>query len=101
MLQPSARPASGEEVDDGVGVDPGGLSLTPDMSPSPGRSHSVSSQAFPPLGLRGGLGKTLLVAFLLLAIVPLSLLAFFTYNQIQRDEISKILIGEHVAGQTK
>ena len=85
MLQPSARPASGEEVDDGVGVDPGGLSLTPDMSPSPGRSHSVSSQAFPPLGLRGGLGKTLLVAFLLLAIVPLSLLAFFTYNQIQRD----------------
>jgi signal transduction histidine kinase/HAMP domain-containing protein len=38
----------------------------------------------PTLGLRGGLGKTLLIAFLLLAIVPLSLLAFFTYHQIQR-----------------
>jgi signal transduction histidine kinase/HAMP domain-containing protein len=35
-------------------------------------------------GMRGGLGKTLLLAFLLLAIVPLSLLAFFTYHQIQR-----------------
>ncbi len=38
----------------------------------------------PTLGLRGGLGKTLLIAFLLLAIVPLSLFAFFTYHQIQR-----------------
>ncbi|MEJ2207570.1 MAG: ATP-binding protein [Anaerolineae bacterium] len=37
------------------------------------------------MGLRGGLGKSLLIAFLLLAIVPLGLLAFFTYNQIQRD----------------
>jgi signal transduction histidine kinase len=35
-------------------------------------------------GMRGGLGKTLLLAFLLLAIVPLSLLAFLTYHQIQR-----------------
>jgi signal transduction histidine kinase len=35
--------------------------------------------------MRGGLGKTLLIAFLLLTIVPLSLLAFLTYNQIQRD----------------
>ena len=40
--------------------------------------------------MRGGLGKTLLTAFLLLAIVPLGLLAFATYNQIQnntRDEV--------------
>lgn len=36
-------------------------------------------------GLRGGLGKTLLIAFLLLTIVPLSLLAFLTYHQIQRE----------------
>ena len=31
------------------------------------------------------MGKTLLIAFLLLAIVPLSLLAFLTYSQIQYD----------------
>lgn len=43
----------------------------------------------PDLGLRGGLGKTLLTAFLLLTILPLSLLAFVTYNQIQRDTHSK------------
>lgn len=39
----------------------------------------------PALGMRGGLGKTLLIAFLLLTIVPLSLLAFLTYHQIQRE----------------
>jgi signal transduction histidine kinase/HAMP domain-containing protein len=42
------------------------------------------------LGLRGGLGKTLLIAFLLLAIVPLGLLSFLTYNQIQRDTGQKL-----------
>jgi signal transduction histidine kinase/HAMP domain-containing protein len=42
------------------------------------------------LGLRGGLGKTLLIAFLLLAIVPLSFLAFLTYNQIQYDTGQKL-----------
>ncbi len=48
------------------------------------------SQQYAALGMRGGLGKTLLTAFLLLAIVPLGLLAFATYNQIQtktRDEV--------------
>ena len=49
------------------------------------RTSQPFSPAAPTLGLRGGLGKTLLIAFLLLAIVPLSLLAFLTYNQIQRD----------------
>ena len=46
----------------------------------------------PPLGLRGGLGKTLLISYLLLAIVPLSLLSLLTYHQIQRDT-GKILTG--------
>ncbi len=41
--------------------------------------------------MRGGLGKTLLTAFLLLAIVPLGLLAFATYNQIQNDTRHKVL----------
>jgi signal transduction histidine kinase/HAMP domain-containing protein len=49
-----------------------------------------SPQAFAPLGMRGGLGKTLLIAFLLLAIVPLSLLAFFTYHQIERDSQARL-----------
>ncbi|MBN1136061.1 MAG: hypothetical protein JXM73_05725, partial [Anaerolineae bacterium] len=35
------------------------------------------------LGMRGGLGKTLLTAFLLLTTIPLGLVAFATYNQIQ------------------
>ncbi|MBN1657772.1 MAG: HAMP domain-containing protein [Anaerolineae bacterium] len=43
------------------------------------------------LGMRGGLGKTLLLAFLLLTIIPLSLLAFLTYNQIQHDTRDKLL----------
>jgi signal transduction histidine kinase len=41
--------------------------------------------------MRGGLGKTLLIAFLLLTIVPLSLLAVLTYNQIQRDTRQKLV----------
>jgi signal transduction histidine kinase len=49
------------------------------------RPSQPFSPATPTLGLRGGLGKTLLIAFLLLAIVPLSLLAFLTYNRVQRD----------------
>jgi signal transduction histidine kinase len=43
------------------------------------------------MGMRGGLGKTLLIAFLLLTILPLSLLAFLTYNQIQEDTRAKVL----------
>jgi signal transduction histidine kinase len=45
----------------------------------------------PTLGMRGGLGKTLLIAFLLLTIVPLSLLAFLTYHQIQADTREKVV----------
>ncbi len=41
--------------------------------------------------MRGGLGKTLLIAFLLLAIVPLSLLALVTYHEIQRDTRQKLV----------
>jgi signal transduction histidine kinase len=48
------------------------------------------SATSPALGMRGGLGKTLLIAFLLLAIVPLSLLALFTNSQIQRDTRQKL-----------
>ncbi len=53
-------------------------------------SHSTS-QSYPVLGMRGGLGKTLLMAFLLLAIVPLSLLAFLTYYQIERDTRQRLV----------
>jgi signal transduction histidine kinase len=49
------------------------------------------SKDVPTLGMRGGLGKTLLIAFLLLAIVPLSLLAFLTNDQIQRNTGQKII----------
>jgi signal transduction histidine kinase len=45
----------------------------------------------PALGMRGGLGRTLLIAFLLLAIVPLSLLALLTNSQIQRNTGQRIL----------
>jgi signal transduction histidine kinase/HAMP domain-containing protein len=58
-------------------------------------AHRPSRQApriAPTLGLRGGLGKTLLIAFLLLAIVPLSLLALLTYHQIQRDTGQKLIL---------
>lgn len=78
MLPSGSQSASADEVD-GAGTAPAG------SVPTSGLSRPFSAQASPPLGLRGGLGKTLLIAFLLLAIVPLSLLAFFTYNQIQRD----------------
>ena len=46
-------------------------------------------RSLPTLGMRGGLGRTLLIAFLLLAIVPLSLLALLTYHEIQRDTRQK------------
>lgn len=49
-------------------------------------SPSLSS-----LHMRGGLGKTLLIAFLLLAIVPLSFLALVTYHQVQRDIQQRLL----------
>ena len=55
------------------------------------RSSQRVSRASPTLGMRGGLGKTLLIAFLLLTIVPLSLLGFLTYNQIQRDTREKVV----------
>jgi signal transduction histidine kinase len=56
-----------------------------------GLSRPFLAQASPPLGLRGGLGKSLLIAFLLLAIVPLGLLAFFTYDQIRRDTQQRLV----------
>lgn len=53
------------------------------------RPSLPSVQTVPTCGMRGGLGKTLLIAFLLLAILPLSLLALLIYNQIQRETRQK------------
>jgi signal transduction histidine kinase len=58
------------------------------------RANSASQstpQPVPRLGMRGGLGKTLLIAFLLLTIVPLSLLAVLTYSQIRHDTRHKLV----------
>jgi signal transduction histidine kinase len=55
------------------------------------RSPRSAPRAGPILGMRGGLGKTLLIAFLLLTIVPLSLLGFLTYNQIQQDTRERLV----------
>ena len=54
-------------------------------------SSPTTPRPLPTLGMRGGLGKTLLVSFLLLAIVPLSLLALLTYHEIQRDTRQKLV----------
>jgi signal transduction histidine kinase len=55
------------------------------------RSAQPAPRIGPILGMRGGLGKTLLIAFLLLTIVPLSLLGFLTYNQIQHDTRERLV----------
>jgi len=44
----------------------------------PSRTRSV-----PTTGMRGGLGRTLLMAFLLLAIVPLSLVGYIAFSQVR------------------
>lgn len=60
----------------------------------PMRLWPIPTRPVPAVGMRGGLGKTLLTAFLLLAILPLSLLALVTYNQIlhetQRQMVSSL-----------
>jgi signal transduction histidine kinase len=61
------------------------------MPPLRDSGGTLERQQYSALGMRGGLGKTLLTAFLLLAIVPLGLLAFATYNQIQNDTRRKVL----------
>ncbi len=53
------------------------------------RPSLPSTRTVPTFGMRGGLGKTLLIAFLFLAISPLSLLAFLTYNQIRHETQQK------------
>ena len=55
------------------------------------RASRTAPRPMPTLVMRGGLGKTLLIAFLLLAIVPLSLLALLTYYQIERDTQQKLV----------
>ena len=45
----------------------------------------ASPRVAPPLGMRGGIGRTLLTAFLALAIFPLGLLAFVTYHRMQDE----------------
>jgi signal transduction histidine kinase/HAMP domain-containing protein len=57
----------------------------------PNTAHQSLPRSISALGMRGGLGKTLLIAFLLLAIVPLGLLAFLTNSQIQRDTSKKLI----------
>ena len=54
-------------------------------------SSRTKPRPLPMLGMRGGLGKTLLISFLLLAIVPVSLLALLTYHEIQRDTRQKLV----------
>jgi signal transduction histidine kinase len=54
-------------------------------------SYQSPSRTAPTLGMRGGLGKSLLIAFLLLAIVPLGLLALLTNNRIQYDTQQELL----------
>jgi signal transduction histidine kinase len=44
-----------------------------------------SSKSVPSTGMRGGLGRTLLIAFLLLSIVPLSLISFVASAQGRRN----------------
>ena len=44
------------------------------------RTHPV-----PTTGMRGGLGRTLLTAFLLLAIVPLGLVGYEAFSQVRSD----------------
>jgi signal transduction histidine kinase/HAMP domain-containing protein len=60
-------------------------------SARPPTSLQSPQRSGPVLGMRGGLGRTLLIAFLLLAIVPLSLLAILTNSQIQRNTGQRIL----------
>ena len=55
------------------------------------RSPPTTPRPIPAPGMRGGLGKTLLTSFLLLAIVPLSLLALLTYHEIERDTRQKLV----------
>ena len=46
---------------------------------------SSRTRPVPTTGMRGGLGRTLLTAFLLLAIVPLSLVGYFAFSQVRSD----------------
>ncbi|RLC85592.1 MAG: hypothetical protein DRI79_11165 [Chloroflexi bacterium] len=59
--------------------------------PSPG---SPERSRIPTTGMRGGLGRTLLTAFLILAIVPLSAISWYTTvrerHDIQREVIAKL-----------
>ncbi len=45
----------------------------------------LNSKSIPGAGMRGGLGRTLLTAFLLLGIVPLSLISFVAATQTRRN----------------
>jgi signal transduction histidine kinase/HAMP domain-containing protein len=53
------------------------------------RNHSVTGQAEPTIsattGMQGGLGRTLLSAFLVLAIVPMSIISFIAINQTRQN----------------
>ena len=64
------------------------------------RYHAASPPAAN-LGMRGGLGKHLLIAFLLLATIPLALLAYLTYRQVQSDSSQKVLASLETAAALK
>jgi signal transduction histidine kinase/HAMP domain-containing protein len=55
---------------------------------------TIRTRTVPTTGMRGGLGRTLLTAFLVLAIVPLSLIGYMAYNQVhserQRDTLDRL-----------
>jgi signal transduction histidine kinase len=53
--------------------------------PQQNSTTRLSSKSVPSAGMRGGLGRTLLTAFLLLSIVPLSLISFVASTQAQRN----------------
>ncbi len=57
--------------------------------PSP--SIAPARQRVPQAGMRGGLGRTLLTAFLILAIGPLSLVGYLAFDQVRIDQQQRVL----------
>lgn len=54
-------------------------------------SPDSSTQRVPTTGMRGGLGRTFLTAFLILAIIPPSLVGFLAYTRVQNDQQQRVL----------
>ena len=86
-LRPGGR-AFQQAGDPQGGIGPGAPAAADAPTGPPGGSLSPSLAS---LQMRGGLGKTLLLAFLSLAILPLSFLAFLTYHQVQQTTQQRLL----------